>query len=465
MNDDTIRLVTIGRIIQRRRRLLVILTLVGALVGYGTSFLFPPRYTTSASVLLSGAWEERQLLTQTEIATSSVVVDRAAATLAWHGVDGGELRKQVSATATEGNIIKISGTADTPEHAQQLCDQVAQQFVRFATRVVGDGTDSEAADQLDALRQMVVQTSRRITTLADAADPGKTVESVQTRTELEKLRTSLEEAVTKLDQADPTAGKTDMVVLGSAARPAGEAPPTRTQLIAAGALLFFLLTVVGHLAATRMSRRLRSPSEIAAALGSALLGTVDVPGERRAHRPGGRGPRSRIRRLLGVDVRWDLPTPRASGDEADRRIRYRRVYARLRDQLPAPRRLLVVVPDGDETARRAAGQLVAEAESDPGPGSAHRGHSTLRVVGVSASQPMVPDRDHESGALVVLSPGSWTAGELAGIAEACEDARHEVVGVVLAGTVRVRSTRSAGRPRDAGTTLLAACDDAKGSSG
>ncbi|MGW1894115.1 Wzz/FepE/Etk N-terminal domain-containing protein [Streptomyces sp. NPDC002004] len=464
MSDDPIRLVTIGRIIRRRWRLLTILAVVGALVGYGTSLLFPPRYTTSASVLLPGAWEERELLTQTEIATSSVVVDHAAATLGWTGVSGSELRNRVSAKASDGNIIKISGTAETPERAQQLSDQVAQQFVTFAARIVDDNTDPEAAAQLEELQQMVVQTNRHITELADAADPGQTVESVQARTELEKLRTSLQEAMNKLDQADPAAKKANLVVMGPASRPTGEAPPTRMQLIVGGALLFFLLAVIGHLTAARMSRRLRTQPEIAAALGSALLGTVDVPGERPAYRPEGRGPWARIRRLLGVDIRWDLPTPRTSGDEAGRQIRYRRVCARLRDQLPAPRRLLVVVPDGDEIARRAAGQLVAEAESDPSPSSSSRGYLKLRVVGVSVSQPMVPDRDDESGALVVLSAGSWTAGELAGIAEACADAKHEVVGIVIAGTVRARPTRSAGRPRDAATPALAVGDEATGGS-
>ncbi|MER6531036.1 Wzz/FepE/Etk N-terminal domain-containing protein [Streptomyces sp. NPDC001508] len=455
MSDDTIRLVTIGRIIRRRGRLLIILAVVGALVGYGTSLLLPPRYTTSASVLLPGAWEERELLTQAEIATSSVVVDRAAAALHWAGVSGSDLRDRVSAKAADGNIIKISGTADTPERAQQLSDQVAQQFVTFAARIVDENTDPDTAAQFKALQQMVVQTNRRITELADAADPGQTVESVQTRTELAKLRTSLQEAIGKLDQADPAADKANMVVMGLAARPAGEAPPTRIQLIAAGALLFFLLAVIGYLTAARMSRRLRTPPEIAAVLGAVLLGSVDVPDERPAHRPEGRGPRARIRRLLGVDARWDTPAPRTSGDEAGRLIRYRRVCARLRDQLPSPRRLLVVVPDGDEIARRAAGQLVAEAEGDP----------LLRVVGVSVSQPMVPDRDHESGALVVLSAGNWTAGELAGVADACADAEHEVVGIVLADPVRVRATRPAGRPRPATAPLLAVGDDAKGSSG
>lgn len=454
MNDDTIRLVTIGRILRRRWRLLAVLTVLGALVGYGTSMVFPPRYTASASVLLPGQWEERELLTQVDIATSSSVVDRAAAKLGWSGVSGGELRDRVSAKATDGNIIKISGTADTPERAQQLSDQVAQQFVSFAARIAGGSTDPDAATGTEALRQQVVETNRRITDLANAADPGQTVESVQARTALEKLRTSLEEAMTKLDQADPATDKGGMVVMGPAARPTGEAAPTRMQLIVAGALLFFLLAVIGHLVAARMNRRLRTEPEIAAALGSVLLGTVDVPGERRAHQPRVRGQRARIRRLLGVDTRWDLPTPQTSGDEAGRRIRYRRVCARLRDQLPAPRQLLVVVPDGDEIARRAAEQLVAEAKSDP----------LLRVVEVSVDRPTVPDRDTESGALVVLSAGSWTAEELAGIAEACADGRHEVVGIVVAGTVRARPTRPAGHPPDNATVALAVGGHATGGS-
>ncbi|WP_328940668.1 Wzz/FepE/Etk N-terminal domain-containing protein [Streptomyces sp. NBC_00250] len=467
MSDDTIRLVTIGRIIRRRRRLLVILVVMGALVGYGTSLLLPPRYTTSASVLLPGAWEERELLTQAEIATTSVVVDRAAAALGWPGVDGNELREQLSAKAADGNIIKISGTADTPARAQRLADQVAEEFVAFAAQISGDSTDPEAAGQPEALRQLVERTSRRITELADEAGSGKSVESVQTRTELAKLRTALQEAVDKLDKAEPAAGRASMVVLGPAARPTGEAPPTRTQLVVAGALLSFVLAVLGHLAAARVSRRLRTEPEITAALGSTLLGTVDVPAQWPEHRPGGRGPRARIRRLLGVDVRWDIPTPQRSGDEASRQIRYRRVYARLRDRLPSSRGLLVVVPDGDEVARRAADQLVTEAGSAPSPSSSNGARPLLRVMEVSVSRPMVPDPDDESGAVVVLSAGSWTAGELAGIAEACTDARHEVVGIVLAGTVWARPTRPAGRARQAAagkrkaddTTPTLAADD------
>ncbi|MEV6199568.1 Wzz/FepE/Etk N-terminal domain-containing protein [Streptomyces sp. NPDC051771] len=438
MSDDTIRLVSLGRILRRRGRLLALLALAGALVGYGTSLLLPPRYTTSVSVLLPGSWEERELLTQAQIATSSVVVDRVAASLGRSGADGTELRERIAAEAAEGNIIRISGTADSPAGAQRLSDTAAREFVAFASRVVGGDADPEAETRLEALRRSVETASRRITELADAADPGRTVESVQARTELEKLRTALRDAMTKLDETDPAAGrsgKVSMVVMGPAVRPTGEAPPTRAQLVAAGAVLFFVLAVVGHLTAARMSRRPRTEGEIAAALGAVPVGSVDVPGGRPALRPGARGPRAWLRRLLGLDVRWDVPVPRASGDSSGRRIRYRRVCARLRDRLPAAGRLLVVVPDGDEVARRAAGELVAEAASAASPDD---GFPALRVVGVTVSHPLLPDRDGESGVVVVVSPGSWTSGELAGIAGACADARQEVVGLVVAGAVRGR---------------------------
>jgi hypothetical protein len=161
-----------------------------------------------------------------------------------------------------------------------------------------------------------------------------------------------------------------------------------------------------------------------------------------------------MRWLLGVETRWDLPPVQTSGDEPSRQIRYRRVGARLREQLPPPRRLLVVVPEEDEIAGRAAGRLVAEAGSDP----------MLRVVRVSVSRPVVPDRVTESGALVVLSAGSWTEGELAGIAEACEEARHEVVGYVVATLVRARPARSSDRPSDDAAPAIAVGADLRGGS-
>ncbi|MCQ4213326.1 Wzz/FepE/Etk N-terminal domain-containing protein [Streptomyces longispororuber] len=455
MSEDTIRLVSIGRILRRRWRLLAVVAVAGALVGLGASVLvFPPKYTATASILLPGQWEERELLTEVDVATSSSVVDRVADSLDWKGVTGNDLRDSVAAKAADGNIIKLTGTAETPQRAQQLADRLAKQFVSFAAQISGGSTDADAATGTEALRKKVVETNRRITDLANAADPGQSVESVQARTALEKLRTSLEEAMTKLDQADPANDKAGMVVMGPAARPTSEAPPTRTQLVVGGALLFLLAAVIGHLVGARSNRRPRTGPEIAAVLGGPLLGTVDVPAERHPSRPEARGARARIRAFLGIDTRWDTPAPQPSGDEAGRRIRYRRVCTHLRDQLPGPRRLLVVVPDGDDTARRAAEQLVTEAQGD----------MALRLVEVSVDRPTVPDRGPECGALIVLSAGSRTAEELADLAEACADGRHDVVGTVVADRVQARQDRSTGRPPDQATPALAVRGHATGGS-
>ncbi|SDJ43163.1 polysaccharide biosynthesis protein [Streptomyces indicus] len=455
MHDEAIHLATVGRVVRRRLRLLAVLTLVGALVGLGLSVVFPPRYTTSASVLLSGQWEERELLTQAEIATSSAVLDRSAAALRRSGGNGGDLKDRVAAKVSEGNIIKVSGTAETPERAQRLADQVAKDYVAYAARLAGDTTDPDAALQPEALKKLVVQTSRRITELAKAADPGQSVESVQGRTELEKLRTALQESIEKLDEVDPALNRANMVVMGPAARPAGEAPPTRVQFIAGGALLFLLVAVVGHLAAARVGRRPRTEAEIAAALGCPVLGTVDVPGERSAEETEHGGARARTRRILGLDTRWDLPTLQASGGEEARRIRYGRVCGRLRDRLPSSGRpLLALVPDGDGVASRAALRLAAEAGDDP----------LLHVTGVSMVRPLVPDRGTEAGAVLVLGAGTWTAGDLAAVAESCADAGHELVGAVVAAAVRSRTAGADGRAPQGAAPVAVGADTRGGAS-
>jgi capsular polysaccharide biosynthesis protein len=439
LSDDTVRLSAIGQILRGRWRFLAMLTVVGAVAGFGASLVLSPGYAASATVLLQGPRQADELLTEAEVATSSVVLDRAAAALGWP-VTGVQLRKSVSAAVAGGNVVQITGEADTPERAQRLTDQVAQQFVRFSTQLAGNTGDASAQmaqEQHEALRQQVAQTNQSITDLAKSADQGQTVESVQARTQLEALRTALNQAMNNLDQADAATSRANMVVMGPAERPTGQAPPTRPQLVAGGALLFLVLGALGHLFAARADRRVRGEAEIAAALGTAALGSVDVP-TAAGDRPRTPGVRGRIRRLLGVDVPWNLPRPQASGDEASRHIRYRRVLARLRDDLPGPRRVLVVVPADDPLARRCAVRLVAAAgdQGDPVP----------RVAEVDADRPTVPDRVDASGALVVVGAGSRTAWQLVRIAEACADGGHEVLGAVVAHPVRATGRRSAEIP-------------------
>ncbi|MCT2585738.1 YveK family protein [Actinophytocola gossypii] len=410
MNEDALGLSLLGRVFRRRWRLLLVVTAAGALVGVGASLLFSPGYETSASVLLQGPRATDELRTEAQVASSSVVLDRTAASLGW-GLTGRELADSVTTSVADGNIIEITAVADTAERAQQLADRTAQEFVAYSSQLLGgteDATARVSQEQQDALRQQVSQTMQRISDLHAAAGRGDTIDSVGVRTGLESLRTALAQAMTKLDEIDAAASQAKMVVMGPAQRPTAPAAPTMVHFAGGGAAAFLLVGLFGHLLASRGDKRLRAESEIVSALGGTALGTVDVPDE-----PGDHAPVTGPRRLLGLGDRdrpWHAPDPPAPPDEAGLDVRYRRVLSRL------PRReVLAVVPGDDPSARRAAARLA--------------GNGSVRAVEVSAERPVVPDGS--GGVLVLVTAGTRTAWELVGIAGACADAGQDVLGVVV----------------------------------
>ncbi|MET8851148.1 exopolysaccharide biosynthesis protein [Amycolatopsis sp. NPDC004625] len=426
LTDDTVRLALVGQVLRRRWRLLAALAVLGALVGAGASILFSPGYKTTSGVLLQGPRQADELLTQAEIATASVVLDRAAAVLPWHP-SGADLKKQVSAAVAQSNVVTITVSADTAEHAQQLADQVAQQYVKYSTQLASNSADASvqlAQEQRESLRQQVKLTTEKISDLAKNVGSGSlTVETVQVRTQLEGLKTSLEQAINDLNQADLATGIGNTVVLGPSQRPTSPAAPTMTQFVAGGAVLFFVVGVFGHLFTARADRRLRGEPEIASALGAPILAGVDVATPQGDRLPA-TGLFGKVRRLLGGDRPWVLPPVATSADEVNRDIRYRRVLARL---ATGPADVLLLVADDDVTGRLAAAQLAELADRLSVP---------LRIFEYSAERPTVPDATADSGVLVVLASGTRTAWQLVRLAEACTDGGQEVVGAVLTHAVR-----------------------------
>ncbi len=432
MTDDTVRLSMIGQVLRGRWRTLVVLAVLGALVGAGSSVILSPGYRTTSSVLLQGPREADELLTQAEVATSSVVLDRAAAVLG-DGETGADLRDKVATSVAQGNVITIEATGDTAEQTQRMADQLASEFVKYSTQIIagsGDAAVQLAQERRETLRQQVAQTNQRISELSAKVNEGKTtVESVQLRTELQGLRSSIESAMSSLNAADTASGLGNMVVLGSAELPSAAAAPTLPQLALGGAALFFLIGLFGHLFTARTDRRLRDEEEIAAALGGPVLATFDVVDERPAA--------TTLRaKLLGDDRPWNTPRVDVFADEVDNDVHYRRLVSRL-----PHRRLLVLTADGDHAGQAAAERIAGLADR------------WFTVVTVSPNRPVVEDTDAE-GVLVVSSLGSRSDWELVGIAEAVADAGLAVVGAVLTRPVRPTRTRS-GAPTPADHEALA----------
>ena len=422
VNDDTARLSIVWQVLRQRWRLLVVIAALGALVGAGASIVFSPGYETSTSVLLQGPRDPDELLTEAQVAKSSVVLDRAAGALKW-GVTGADLDSKVSAAVANGNIVEISAMADTPEHAQQLADRVAQEYVTFSTQLQATTSDASAQvsqEQQQTLRQQIIETNQKISDLHNAAGQGQTIDSVGVRTELEQLRTALSQATAKLDELDTASGQAKMVVMGPAERPVGPAAPTMTHFVGGGAVLFFLVGLFGHLFAARADKRLRDEAGIVSALGASVLGGVEVPD---ASSPAAvSGFVARVRVFFLGNRPWHVAALPPALDEAGLEIRYRRVLSRLREHLPpGPGRVLVVVAGDDPSARVAAGRLRTYAGQD---------RLELTVWEVDAARPTVPD-ELVPGVLAVVTEGTRTGWELVGIAEACADAGHEVLGVVV----------------------------------
>ena len=421
---DTARLAIIWQVLRLRWRLLLVIAVLGALVGAGASTVFSPGYSTSANVLLQGPRDPDELLTEAQVAHSSVVLDRAAAALRW-GRSGTELADELTAAVADGNIIEITAVADTPEHAQQLADRVAQEYVTFSTQLMANSADPSAQlsqEQQESLRQQIIETNQKISDLHNSAGQGQTIDSVGVRTELESLRTALAQAVAKLDELETVSSSSKIVVMGPAERPLGPAAPTMTHFVAGGAVAFFLLGLFGHLFMARTDKRLRDETQIGAALGTSVMGTIDVPEEPSAD-PAPVSWQRRLTRLVVDDRPWRAPELPPATDEAGLEIRYRRTVSRLREHLPpGPGRVLVVTGNDDPAARRAADRLADVAAADS--------KLRLQVTEVDPDRPTVPD-DAVPGVLVIVTAGTWTGWQLVGLATACADAGHEILGLVI----------------------------------
>lgn len=424
VNDDTARLTIVWQVLRQRWRLLIVIAVLGALVGAGASMVFSPGYETSTSVLLQGPRSPDELLTEAQVAKSSVVLDRAAGALKW-GVSGTDLADQVTAAVADGNIIEVTAMAETPERAQQLADRVAQEYVTFSTQLTADTGDASAQvsqEQQQTLRQQIIETNQKISDLHNSAGQGQTIDSVGVRTELERLRTVLAQSVAKLDELDTTSGQSKIVVMGPAERPVGPAAPSMTHFVAGGAVLFFLVGLFGHLFSARTDRRLRDEAGITSALGTSVLGGIDVPDSLSVEAVESAGLVGMVRKFFLGDRPWHVTALPPAADEAGLTIRYRRVLSRLREQLPSgPGKVLVVIAGDDPLAGVAAARLRELAEEN---------RLRLVVWEVDATRPTVPD-DPMPGVLAIVTAGTRTGWELVGIAEACADAGHGVLGVVV----------------------------------
>jgi capsular polysaccharide biosynthesis protein len=446
VGDEVLRLSTIGRILRRSSRLLLVLAAFGAVVGAAAALVWPPSYESHTEVLLQGPREKTEVVTEAQIAMSLVVLDRTATGLGW-GVAGADL--SVTAEVTKGNVIGITATAPNPNRARELAQRVTEEYITFSTELTtkaANATKDVLRTRQATVEQHVTDLNQRITQLQGSfqlLDP-QNPKGADARAELERLRNERPDAFAELDSIDKrigdadvqaSAGRAGLRVIEPAGTPSAARPPTTVQLVLGAAVLAVALGILAQLIVRLADQRLRRRSDIAAAVGAPILGTVPAPTGATAEATSGPGPNGSHRRrheaARGARIGWlrrdTDPRPTGVHDQALEDLRYQRVLAQLKERAAGSVRLLVVVLEGDGLASRAVARLAIAAATEG---------SVLDVVTVSAARPTLPNCPDSSAALLVVTSGTATGGQLLAVSEACQDAGCPAAGVLLV----VRST-------------------------
>ena len=414
--------------------------------------MLSPGYSASSKVLLKGQPDKNQLLTETQIAMSLVVLDHVADDLKW-GTRGIDLQGAVTATVSDGNVIEIAGIAATPDRARALTDAAAAEYVAASTQILNDTRQaSEGAERQrhDAAQKRVDDLRAQLATAQDQpVAPDAAAETDRLTGAVSAAQAELAEIDRQSAQRQDQPSSSGTATVLEKALDRGRAAPTPVQLVVGCAVAGAALGLYALLWSGRRGGRLTRDDQIAAALGAPVLANVTVASAdlHDGDRTGGVASRQgRLAKLLG-DGR-DEAVPEVDPQKPGETVRYRRALTRIGGTTMNRLRLVIVVPEDDQAAQVAVAVLAQVAATDRGPvrivaddlgtaelyrrligsnqrvsvtrtGEDESGDTVFRVVGVTPSRPTVPDALGDSGVLVVMGVGMRTAGELIDIAGAC----------------------------------------------
>ncbi|MFB9381612.1 hypothetical protein ACFFTK_00565 [Pseudonocardia petroleophila] len=431
--DDIVRLSVVTRVARRHLRGLAALAVVGALLGSAVWLVLAPGWTAASEVLLIGAVEQEEISAEEQIASSLTVLDRTADAVG--GGTGADLRDRVQVSVVEGSVLRIAGTAGSPEAAARLTEAATDAYMGFSAELVGQAANAATAvlDRRRAdLEQRVEEIRNDIAALQGTAvvtDP--TPDGTRARAELDRLGDTLTSTTSELSDvegrvqeaaAEAAAGKGRFAVLESAVSE-GPAAPTVVTAAVAGFVGLPALGLLALLVARHTDRRLRDPLRIGEALGVPVLADPALAvlvADTEGTRPLGLRALLAVRRpaQLVALLRHDGAHP-APADRPEDPARLRRVLDRVPAPADAAASTVLLVPAGDALARSAAEGMVAG--RDPAPA----------IVEVDLDHPRPEPADGPAEAVVVVPVGAATAWQLLGLAAAAAESGPALRGAVV----------------------------------
>ena len=277
--------------LRRRSRVLAAAALLGLVAGAAYVLVTPPPLTSTTLVLLpTAALEESSssdIATQVRIARSANILTKAGQSVV-PALSRRTVEKMIKVSAPTNQIVQIDATSSKAAAAQTLSQAVADSYAGYVSNTAREVTAAALADlnlRRDALRQQIDQLQAEI----DAANkrrrkmrpdsPNATQEAqlvARLRAEQADLAIQLDKVLQNIATGTPgSSASAGITVIQSATAATG--PSTLLRLLVwapFGALLCTILAAVVLLVAARRDPRVRLRDDIADAIGSPVLASV-----------------------------------------------------------------------------------------------------------------------------------------------------------------------------------------------
>jgi capsular polysaccharide biosynthesis protein len=293
MTEQPLDLKGLVRMLRRRRRIFVAVGVLGLLLGLFRGLDLGAQPSAQALVLLPPASSDgtgeapRDIKTAIVVATSESVLERAGKAVD-PPLDSKTLKKRIDVSSASSDILSIVVRAPKAEDAIKLANAVADEYVTAGSSA-GDANVNAALsvlqDREEKLRQQVVDIQTQISAATDrlAVEPATSQEARSDTTLLGSLRNEQSQIAQEVDTAAHQIA--ELQVQGALARGATRVlqeatttlPESSTKIPFNAALGLIVGLFIGAIASAFVDRRdprLRLRSEIADAVGVAVLGSV-----------------------------------------------------------------------------------------------------------------------------------------------------------------------------------------------
>jgi capsular polysaccharide biosynthesis protein len=446
-------------VLRRHRAVLVGATALGLAAGIAYTTARPPLYTSASMVLLpeqaSADQTPRDPGTEQRVAGSAAVLGPAGRTLQ-PKLSAAQMAAHVSASAPSTTVVAFKASADSPAFARKLAQAAAVSEVAYVRDTSSAGISAQQRDfterldelngSLDSLAGQILSTTKR----RDAEGPTTRAGRADS-TALAQLTAQQADLVLQRDQVKQQAQTAAAGIAPSTAtiiEPAadGHRPALPNRMLKYGAIgagLALLLATISLTLFARRDRRLRYRDQIADALGSTVVaslqarpsrtvsGWADLLAEYAPSTADAWALRQVLhqadRRLTVVSLSGDQDAlaigPQLASYAASTGLAVRLVLGQRHDSA-AP--LWASVHHGEDQKPRPGLVVTTNATDDP------TAALTITVVVLDRRTSQLESVPPRGRTLVAVSAGTVTAEELARAAVTLDDAGQRIDGMVVA---------------------------------